>query len=94
MVDEKPKITAVFHDTRGNFTNIVIEKDTTIEELYNKYMEKAPFYVQDQRDFFLCFYAMKLERNDKTKVKDYFRNFINSPTLPEITVVIKKELDC
>ena len=88
---KKPKINAVFRDTRGKTTNIVVESDITIEELYNIYVDRAPLYGHDKKDLHFIMNGRTLGRNDKTKIKDYFKSTFGydlGNTLPSITVRI------
>ena len=88
---KKPKINAVFRDTRGKITNIVVENDITIEELYKIYVDRAPLYGHDKKDLHFIMNGRALGRKDKTKIKDYFKSTFGydlENTLPLITVRI------
>ena len=85
------KVNVPFKDSHGNFLNLVVDKDTTIEELYEKYMEKMPLYGNDKKYLKFAINGKILRQNDKTKIKDYFQFYINSCCLPDITVYFANE---
>ena len=68
----KRKVNIIFHDTRGIDTILIVDSDITIEELYSKYMDKAPLYSQDRKDFVFRYNGQQLKKDDKRKIKDYF----------------------
>ena len=68
----KRKVNIIFHDTRGRDTILIVDLDITIEELYNKYMDKAPLYGHDRKDFVFRYNGQQLKKDDKRKIKDYF----------------------
>ena len=90
-VPEKPKVNVTFRDNFGKDINLIVDIYTTIEELYVKYSERAPSYVNDIRKIKFVVNGEALEQNDKTKIKDYFRSQINSnsPTFSRITVNVQ-----
>ena len=63
---------------------MVLEEDTTIEQLYYKYINRAPLYGHKNHEFKLIANGQLLGRNDKTKIKDYFR--FSGTDLPKILV--------
>ena len=87
-IQESPKVNVPFRDSRGKYINLVVDIDTTIEELYKKYIEKAPLYGHDIKDLYFILHGLRLDKNDKTKIKDYFGIQNNNPcqNLPRITV--------
>ena len=86
-ISGSPKVNVPFRDDRGKCINLIVDIDTTIEELYKKYMDKAPLYGHDIKDIYFIVKSEKLDKNDKTKIKYYFGiGNILPQTLPIITV--------
>ena len=73
-VPEKPKVNVTFRDNFGKDINLIVDIYTTIEELYVKYSERAPSYVNDIRKIKFIVNGKTLEQRDETKIGDYFRN--------------------
>ena len=72
-----------FVSTDGSIINIIAKGEMTIIELLSKYFQRKPEYINEQNAFFI-YNAQKLERNDKSKVKDIF---INSGATHDVQVV-------
>ena len=77
---------------RGKTTGFIVEEDTTIEELYYKYMDNAPLYGNNINNVNFRVNGMNLKQHDKTKIKDYFKNQMGGGSLPIITVFFVKDV--
>jgi len=86
VLNQKPKINVLFRDIYGKKTNIVTEIDISIEELYFKYIEKAPLYGNGLKNIVFIVNQNHLEKNDKTKIKDFFKLSPDSHLTPTILV--------
>ena len=87
-IPKRTMVNAQFRDSRGKKINLVVDTDITIEELYKKYVDRAPLYGHDIKDLQFIVNNKTLGKNDKTKIKDYFRsemNYLNFQNLPIIT---------
>ena len=85
QIDNWKKVNAVFRDVSARIKIIVIETDTTLKELFDKYM-KEKFGYENSKINFIC-NATKIERNENSKIKDYFSNYRGIPALPVIQVI-------
>ena len=88
----KRKVNIIFHDTRGRDTLLIVDSDITIEELYSKYMDKAPLYGHDRKDFVFRYNGQQLKKDDKRKIKDYFNFGGYIPISINITVWFLNDL--
>ena len=85
QIDNWKKVNAVFRDVSARIKIIVIETDTTLKELFDKYMKEKFGYENSKIKFFVN--AVEIKRNDNTKIKDYFSNYSVYPVLPEIIAI-------
>ena len=85
QIDNWKKVNIVFIGGRGGGKNIVIETDITLKELFDKYMNETFGYENSKINF--IFNARKIDRNDNTKIKDYFSNYRGNEVLPIIQVI-------
>ena len=64
-----------FKFTNGLIKDLFVDPDTTIQQLNNKLSEAIQNDSLSQKfDYILLFNAKKIDKNDQTKVKDYFTN--------------------
>jgi len=79
--EEEQKINIIFKTTKGVWTNIFANVNSSIENLIKNY-----FKIIDREDLIgnnqiaFLYNASKIYINDKTKVKDFFKNNSN-PTI-------------
>ena len=94
QIDNWEKVNIIFRDDRGWKKNIVIETDTTLKELFDKYMKETFGYENSKINF--IFDARKIDRNDNTKIKDYFSNYRGNEVLTILVIECKnvKGLAC
>ena len=85
QIDNWEKVNVVFRGGGVRGKNIVIETDTTLKELFDKYMNETFGYENSKINF--IFNAVEIKRNDNTKIKDYFSNYRGIPALPVIQVI-------
>ena len=85
QIDNWEIVNIVFRGGRGGGKNIVIETDTTLKELFDKYMNEKFGYENSKIKFFVN--VVEIKRNDNTKIKDYFSNYSGLPVLPEIIAI-------
>ena len=85
QIDNWEKVNVIFGDDRGWKKNIFIEADTTLKELFDKYMKEKFGYENSKIKFLVN--AVEIKRNDNTKIKDYFSNYSGYPVLPLIQVI-------
>ena len=63
------KFNVLFKDNIGNKTNLVVDADTTIKELIDKYMNKA--YGYEKKDLEFIFNANRIDRNSQIKLNEF-----------------------
>ena len=85
QMDNWKKVNAVFRDVSARIKIIVIETDTTLKELFDKYMKEKFGYENSKIKFVVN--AVEIKRNDNTKIKNYFSNYSGYPVLPEIIAI-------
>ena len=68
MEPKKEKKNIFFKNDQGNQKNIIVDSDATVKEILNEYMDTVFGYENEKIVFILN--AMKLNRNDKRKIKD------------------------
>ena len=79
-----PKLNIHFRTTQGTCTNFVINSETTIDELLDKYLKKVnKIYLKKTNKICFLFNASKLKYGDKTKVEKFFKG----AALPKIIVI-------
>ena len=67
--NNEKKFNAVFTDTRGRKTNLIVDGDITIKELIDKYMNKA--YGYEKKDLKFIFNGAIFDRNSQTKLREF-----------------------
>ena len=84
QIDNWERVNVVFRGGGGGWRNIVIETDTTLKKLFDKYMNETFGYENSKINF--IFDARKIDRNDNTKIKDYFSNYRGNEVLTIIVI--------
>ena len=85
QIDNWEKVNIIFRNGGVWKKNFVIETDTTLKELFDKYMKEKFGYENSKVKFLVN--AVEIKRNDNTKIKDYFSNYSGYPVLPEIIAI-------
>ena len=85
---ETKKVSLIFQDSKGKITTIRVNIDTRIEQLYKIYMDEAPLYGNDINNLVFRYNDKRLDKNDKTKLIDYF-GYVD---YPRILVFFNKEI--
>ena len=88
QIDDWKIVNAVFEDYRGLVTNLVIETENTLKDLYDKYMNKV--YGYDNSKIFFIVNSETIKRNNNVKIKDYFSRYRGNEDLPKIILIEHK----
>ena len=83
-IKEWKNVNVIFRLANGSKRNFIIETERTIKELIDKYMGIE--YGYENKQIFFVVNAIKLKRNDNTKIKNYFSVYEGKLCLPTITV--------
>ena len=77
--NNRKKINVIFQHINGNRTNLVMQPDTTIKELIDKYMSKV--YGYENKDLVFIFNTNNIDRNSQIKLREYFKFYANPKIL-------------
>ena len=82
-------VNVVFKDLKGQETNLTVETKITFKELFDRYMNKA--YGFENSDISFSAEHFIIKRDDNTKIKDFYYQYIGKPVLPNIQVLNLKK---
>jgi len=82
-------VNVVFKDSKGQETNLTVETKITFKELFDRYMNKA--YGFENSDISFGAEHIIIKRDDNTKIKDFYYQYIGKPVLPIIRVLNLKK---
>ena len=68
--NKRKKINVPFQHINGNSTNLVVQPDTTIKELIDKYMSQV--YGYENKDLTFIFNGKRFDRNSQTTLRELF----------------------
>ena len=74
--DNKPneaKMNVLFRTNGGRNINLIIEQEKTIQELILAFFKKINNLDLNEDDVYFIYNAHKINYNDETKLRDYFR---------------------
>ena len=75
-LDNKPneaKMNVLFRTNVGRNINLIIEQEKTIQELILAFFKKINNLDLNEDDVYFIYNAHKINYNDETKLRDYFR---------------------
>ena len=73
--NNRKKINVPFQHINGNSTNLVVQPDTTIKELIDKYMSQV--YGYENKDLVFIFNGKRFDRNSQTTLRKFFGIHLN-----------------
>ena len=83
LIKNKPnevKMNVLFRTNVGSSINLIIEQEKTIHELIQEYFKKINKLDFREDDYYFIFNAQKINYNDETKLRDFFRK-ANQPII-------------
>ena len=89
MLNDWKTVNVVFKDWKGQETNLTVETKITFKELFDRYMNKA--YGLENSDISFAAGNLILKREDNTKIKEFYYQYIGKPVLPIIMVLNLKK---
>ena len=89
MLNDWKTANVVFKDWKGQETNLTVETKITFKELFDRYMNKA--YGHENSDISFAAGNLILKREDNTKIKEFYYQYIGKPVLPIIMVLNLKK---